>query len=219
MAPASLLGEVYAAVTDCVRELDEEGLAAPTRTDWTVAELVFHLLLDAQRTLVALATPADQPPDTDAVSYWHDWNPGSGDGGAAHARFVRAAAAAYSSPCVIVDQWTETAAAAVHAARTAPPDEVVLTQGHRLAVPDFLSTLVVEGAVHLLDLAVHVPGPPVPPQALAEVRRVLDGLLGSRVPAGWDDTTYALKGTGRLPLGDADRAALGRAADRFPLLG
>ena len=61
------LAEVYDAVTACVRGLDEEGLGAPTRTEWTVTELLFHLLLDAQRALVTLATPADEPPDTDAV--------------------------------------------------------------------------------------------------------------------------------------------------------
>ncbi len=217
--PAALLAEVYGALTACVRDLDEEGLAASTRTDWTVAELLFHLLLDAQRALVTLATPADEPPDTDAVSYWLDWNPAAGDGGASHAEFVRAAAAAYSSPRVVVEHWTETAAAAARAALIAPEDDVVATQGHRLALPDFLSTLVVEGAIHHLDLTAHVPGPPVPVAALGEVRRVLDGLLRGRPPAGWDDEDYALKGTGRQPLTDADRDALGPLADRFPLLG
>ena len=214
----ALLDQVYAAVTACVRDLDEEGLASPTRTDWTVAELLFHLLLDAQRTLVTLATPADEPPDTDAVSYWHRWRPGTRDG-EPHVRFVRASVAAYSSPRVVVEQWTETAAAASHAARTAPAEEVVLTQGHRLSVPDFLSTLVVEGAVHLLDLTAHVPGPPVPSGALAEVRRVLTGLLRGPVPGGWSDEELALKGTGRVPLTEDERAELGPLADRFPLLG
>jgi hypothetical protein len=214
----ALLAEVYDAVTACVRGLDEEGLGASTRTEWTVTELLFHLLLDAQRALVTLATPADEPPDTDAVTYWHDWDPSSGDGGA-HLRFVRAAAAAYSSPRVVVNQWVETASAAAHAARTAPAEEVVRTQGHRLAVPDFLSTLVVEGAVHLLDLTAHVPGPPVPPGALVEVRRVLAGLLRAAPPETWSDQELALKGTGRLPLTEEDRSALGALADRFPLLG
>jgi hypothetical protein len=37
------------------------------------------------------------------------------------------------------------------------------------------------------------------------------------VRAGWDDATYALKGTGRLPLTDADREILGTQAERLPL--
>ena len=216
---AALLTQVYDGVTACVRALDDEGLAAPTRTDWSVTELLFHLLLDAQRALVTLATPADQPPDTDAVSYWRDWNPGQGDGGASHAEFVRVAASAYSSPRVLVEHWSETAAAAGRAALLAPLDDVVATQGHRLALPDFLSALVVEGAIHQLDLTAHVPGPLVPPAALAEVRRVLDGLLGRPAAADWTDEEYALKGTGRVALTDQDRADLGDLAARFPLLG
>ncbi len=51
------------------------------------------------------------------------------------------------------------------------------------------------------------------------VRRTLNGLLGATADAGWDDTTYALKGTGRRALSADDRARLGGLADRFPLLG
>jgi hypothetical protein len=51
------------------------------------------------------------------------------------------------------------------------------------------------------------------------VGRVLDGLLGEPVGAAWDDTEYVLKGTGRLPLSEADRVSLGAQAGRLPLLG
>ena len=44
-------------------------------------------------------------------------------------------------------------------------------------------------------------------------------LRGGEPPAGWDDVTCALKGTGRLPLTDDDRTAPGLAAAGFPLLG
>ena len=48
-----------------------------------------------------------------------------------------------------------------------------------LTVADFLSTLTVEAAVHHLDVVIRLdrPGPAAGP--LAEVRRVLEGLLGS----------------------------------------
>ncbi|MCW2584373.1 MAG: hypothetical protein JWQ53_3163 [Klenkia sp.] len=62
-----------------------------------------------------------------------------------------------------------------------------------------------------------MPGPVAGP--VAEVRRVLVGLHGGPFPASWDDRTAALRGTGRAPLDDADRAALGAAAGRFPLVG
>src|SRR5207248_604010 len=73
---------------------------------WAVADVLYHELLDARRALRTFASPADQPPDCDDVSYWTDYAPG-GDGtsggaapayaeeSAAHARYVRIAAAAY----------------------------------------------------------------------------------------------------------------------------
>jgi hypothetical protein len=75
-------------------------------------------------------------------------------------------------------------------------------------------------AVHYLDLTVELPSAP-PPDApsLALVRRVLDGLLGTPMPGESDDRTYALKGTGRMPVTEADRAAIGPLAERLPLFG
>ena len=83
-----------------------------------------------------------------------------------------------------------------------------------LTVADLLSTLAVEAAVHHLDLVVRLdrPGPAAGP--LAEVRRVLEGLLGGPLPDRWDDATAARRGTGREPLTDDDRAELGRRARR-----
>jgi hypothetical protein len=95
----------------------------------------------------------------------------------------------------------------------------VRTQGHVLTVADLLSTLVVEAAVHHLDLVVRLdrPGPAAEP--LAEVRRVLAGLLGAPLPASWDDVTAARRSTGREELTAEDRAALGSRAAAFPLFG
>ena len=87
-----------------------------------------------------------------------------------------------------------------------------------LPVAGFAATLAVEAAVHYLDLTVALPSAPEPdPASLALVRRVLTGLLGASLPASWDDVTAALKGTGRDPLTEADRLALGPSAGKFPL--
>ena len=97
----------------------------------------------------------------------------------------------------------------------------VATQGHVLAVPDFLATLVTEAVIHHLDLTVQLTGMPAPdPVAVALTERTLDGLLGpaTRRPAAWTSEEYLLKATGRLTLSEADRQSLGPAADRFPLL-
>ena len=113
----------------------------------------------------------------------------------------------------------ETTAAVLVSAGRVAADDLVATQGHVLTVADLLSTLTVEAAVHHLDLVAHLdrPGPAAGP--LAEVRRVLEELLGQRLPPGWDDVTAARRGTGRQSLTEADRAVLGAAADRFPLFG
>ena len=115
--------------------------------------------------------------------------------------------------------YAEAAAAVVVAAGRVRPDEHVRTQGAVITVGDLLSTLVVEAAVHHLDLVAHLdrPGPSAAP--LAEVRRVLEGLLGAPLPGAWGDATAALRGTGREQLTAADRTALGPLADRFPLFG
>jgi hypothetical protein len=128
---------------------------------------------------------------------------------------VRIAAAAYA-PDELIWEWTETAAAACRAARACQAAWVA-TQGHVLTPADFTATLVVEAAVHYLDLTVQLPAAPPPPAALALVRRVLDGLAGQPLPASWDDVSCALKGTGRVPLDSVDRAELGALAGRLPV--
>ena len=221
------LDAVYQNVTALAGALGEADLMRPTRcAGWAVADVLYHELLDARRALRTFASPADGPPDCDDVSYWTDYAPSAaarGEGtpnyaeeSAAHARYVRIAAAAYP-PGALAWEWSETAAAACRAGR-ACGHPAVTTQGHALTVADFAATLAVEAAVHYLDLTVALPGAPAPePASLALVRRVLDGLLGAPLPASWDDVTAALKGTGREPLTEADRRFLGPATARFPL--
>jgi hypothetical protein len=71
------------------------------------------------------------------------------------------------------------------------PADMVGNRGAAMTVPDLVSTLTVEAAVHHLDLVVRLnrPGPSAGP--LAEVRRILEGLLGAPLPARWDDATAA----------------------------
>ncbi len=221
VAVLDALDAAYGHVTAVAGGLGDADLMRPSRcAGWAVADVLYHELLDARRALRTFASPADQPPDRDDVSYWTDYAPsGSADfaeQSAAHARYVRIAAAAYP-PGALAWEWSETAAAAVRAGR-ACGHQTVTTQGHVLTVADFAATLAVEAAVHYLDLTVALPGTPAPePASLALVRRVLDGLLGAPAPAAWDDVTAALKGTGRDALTEADRQALGSLATRFPL--
>ena len=185
---------------------------------WSVVDLGFHLLSDARRCLVALNTPADRPADTDAVDYWRSWRPPE-PGDEEELWSTRIAASVHGGRAGIAGRYVETSAAALVAAGRVGPHDRVGTQGRVLIVADLLSTLTVEAAVHHLDLVVRLdrPGPAAGP--LAEVRRVLEGLIGAPLPAGWDDATAARRGTGREPLDAQDRAGLGVAAAAFPLFG
>jgi hypothetical protein len=219
---AAGLADAYGGVTEMLAGLDGPDFLRPTRClGWTIADCLYHLLGDARRALTTLATPAATRPDVDYVSYWKSWRPG-GDDSVIRANAWRLAAAAVTAvtgPQALVACWRETAPAAVRLAGLAPYP-VVATQGHALTVADFLATLAVEAAIHHLDMIVELPAAPGPSaRCLALVRRTLDGLLATPVTTGWDDTAYALKGTGRSPLTDGDRAGLGPLADRFPLFG
>jgi uncharacterized protein (TIGR03083 family) len=216
----SALTATYRAVTAAVSALSDDDWARPSRCHgWSVRDVVFHLLLDPQRALVAFASPTVEDPTTDCIAYWRPYRPGT-EGAERHAEFVRRAAAAYPRPALIAEVWAETSEAALRAAVSSPPTGRVETQHLVIAVPDFLATLTVEAALHHLDLTVKLDHPPpVPPAALEIVRMTLDGLLGMALPMAWDSATYALKGTGRMELDGDDRDRLGPLRERFPLLG
>ncbi len=210
------LETAYRRITELVASLDDAGFDGPSRcVGWSRRDLLFHVLLDAQRALVSFASPDPGPPDTDYVGYWSAYVSGSDDEHArAHARFVTRSAAAYASPRGLTAQWTDTAGAVVRAARRLP-DQPLATQGRVLPPPDLLTTFAVEAAVHHLDF--DLGGPAVP---LDLVVRTLDGPLGTgRRRPDWDDVTYAMKGTGRRELDAAERAVLESDAARFPLFG
>lgn len=218
-----VLAAAYRGVTGMLDGLAGPDFLAPTLClGWTVTDALYHLLGDARRGLTALLAPANVAADTDFVSYWKTWQPDTGEDLARAAgawRLAAAAVTATTGPGSLVESWRETAPAAVRLARLAPYP-VVTTQGHALTVADFAATLATEAAIHHLDMAAELPAAPGPAAScLALVRRVLDGLLGIPVPTEWDDTAYALKGTGRHPLTTEDRGQLGELADRFPLFG
>jgi hypothetical protein len=193
------LGDL-AAVLSTVTE--DEGWLPTGCRGWSVLDLGYHLLEDAHRALVDLNTPLGRPADTDAVGYWRPGRPSPHDGDDLWT--ARVAASVQGGMATVARRHAEAAAAVVVAADRVSPDDVVYSQGAAMTVADDLSSMVVEAAIHHLDLVAHLdrPGPAAGP--LAEARRVFEGLLGR--PLG-------------EPLSAAERAALGPLADRFPLLG
>jgi hypothetical protein len=217
--PAGLLGTAYRDLSAVLSSLTvDEGFEPTGCAGWTTVDLGFHLLSDARRALVALNTPAPGAADTTAVDYWTAWQPPA-PGDDEELWSTRIAASVHGGLRGIAARYAETSAAVVVAGSRVSPGDVVATQGRCLTVADLMSTLTVEAAVHHLDLVLRLdrPGPAEAP--LAEVRRVLEGLLGRPLPAGWDDATAARRGTGREPLTQADRDELGAVADAFPLFG
>jgi uncharacterized protein (TIGR03083 family) len=223
---AGTLGRTYGRVTETVQRLSDADFARPTRCKgMAVGALLVHLLYDAERALVAFATPAEEEPDRDFVTYWHTHPVRSvKDQSEADTRFAQVVASAYRPPSqLLVGHWTELSEAAVRAAAVALADPKlrVRTQGHVLEVPDFIATLVLEATVHHLDLTVGLPDSAEPdPEGLQVAARTLDGLFGPEAwdVIGWDTTTYVLKATGRLPLTDEDRKMLGPHVTKLPLL-
>ncbi|MFI5729528.1 maleylpyruvate isomerase N-terminal domain-containing protein [Kribbella sp. NPDC051587] len=214
---AGTLERAYGRITETVQGLSTADFARETRCPgMPVGPLLVHLLYDAQRALIAFASPAVVEPNRDYVSYWGDFPPGS----SSDTSFVQTVAAAYRKPGVLVQHWREVSEAAVRAAAVA--EGRIETQGHVLAVKDFVATLVLEATVHHLDLTLNLPDAPEPdPEALRVTARTLDGLFGPDAwdVIEWDTTTYVLKGTGRVPLDDADLEMLGPHAELLPLLG
>jgi hypothetical protein len=160
--------------------LDDRAGWRPTRcAGWSARDLVFHLLGDAQRALVALHTPASAPSDVDAVSYWRGWQPAT-PGADAGRRGTRIMASAWSIIDLLIALYTETAQPVLVAVEERSVDDLVATQGHVLTVGDLSSTLAAEATIHHLDLDLEVGGPSQ--SGLHEVRRVLDELLGQPAP-------------------------------------
>lgn len=72
-ARSAVLRTAYGDLSNLAGSLTErEAWLSTGCTGWSVRDLVFHLLADAQRGLVALAVPVEGSPDRDAVTYWTD---------------------------------------------------------------------------------------------------------------------------------------------------
>jgi hypothetical protein len=211
------LDAAYGDLSNTIGSVDEAASWRSTRcAGWVIRDLVFHLLGDAQRGLVALATPADGPADRDAISYWID-APGAPDPESRSIRALRSMAS-QASLRYLTDSYAETSTAVRWLARRTPPDATVATQGHVLRVEDLLSTLAVEAAIHHLDMIVELSRPGPSDAAMELVRTTLDGLLGRPAPIEWSTTEWTLVATGRMSPTAKHRDALGVDASRLPLL-
>jgi len=165
---------------------------------WLVRDLVFHLLVDAQDVLVALACATDAEPTADANTYWQPGEPADGSG--AHAEFVRRSSRAYATSDGLRHHFADVATAAARASAAAEPAGRIETRGQVLTVADFLTTYLVETTLHHLDLVEHLPDVAGPsPAALAATRRELEHVTGAPISSTVEDRDAVLMATGRRP--------------------
>jgi uncharacterized protein (TIGR03083 family) len=210
-------------LAETVAGLTDADLVAPTRcSGWLVAHLLAHMRLGLAEHATSFAEPAKpgEHADRDYVSYWRDFPPAAEPPGYGGVRFHWANASAYTTADGMRGHFADTARAAAGLTRRAPEGSYRI-QGHVMDAADILAMWTVEWVIHQLDLTAHLPGgrPAPSADAVALTARTLDGLLG-RVPRpGWDDVTYILKGTGRVPIDEADREHLGDQAAAYPALG
>jgi uncharacterized protein (TIGR03083 family) len=219
--------EIAAAQIDTVREvvaaLSDADLVAPTAcTGWLAAHLLVHMRVGLAEATGSFAEPAgpDEPADRDYISYWRDWPAAVEPVTFATVRWHWAMGSAYSVASEFRRHFTDTARAAAGVSRQAPGGRYRF-QEHVMEAEDILAMWTVELVVHHLDLIAFLPGRyGPPPAALTLTARTLDGLMGiTQRPPSWDEITYVLKGTGRVPLDDEDREVLGERAAAFPAFG
>lgn len=201
--------------------LDDDQLVAASRCrGWTAGDVLVHVHLGLQEMLLALVSPTDAPPTTDAAGYWRHEVP-TNDPDASQVtqvRFVRLLGAAYRRPTGLVAHLRSTADGIATAVRALAAGNLNF-QGHVMSTGDFLTTWAVELAVHHLDLGRELDLPPPAPSAALLARATIDALAGGRLPEAWPDRTAILIGTGRLRMDDDQAREVGELTGRLPVLG
>ena len=210
--------EMEAAIEALAAEVDElcrllealpdgEWGQATRLPDWDVTTLVAHLARGIGRIAEYGATPVEEQPQRDRVSYWR-YDPAA----LAPSVSARAREAAQgATPAGLRAALREAVVGGrVTIARLAP-DTVIPSVMGTIGLAEFLPTRLLEACVHGLDLRAALSVPPSPtPGALASTVATLEALLGSPRPAELrDEVTFVEAGTGRRPFADP----------RFPLLG
>ncbi len=200
--------------------LSEGDFVRPTRLPaWTVLDLIGHVWRGFDRVRWTLSHPPPANATHDSITYWRSYDRGSDGATADRAKEV---ARRYAAGADLVRDTEAVLREALAAAASEADDRIVATWGPSLRLDEYLATRVVEVTVHGLDLAEAVGRRPWATGAgRAITRGVLVRALGSEPPAvqAMDDTAFLELATGRRPVTASDRARLGAAASRFPLLG
>ena len=201
------------ALTRALATLPDAAWSRPTRCKpWDVRDLLAHVHVAVARVPGMLAAVAPERASVSAVDYYRPDARFSDATNAARVAAAQAEAAARPGPQVLAafaESWPRVATLC----RAEPPDRVVRTRhGDPMLLGDFLTTRVVELAVHGLDLADALAVPAwLTPQAAGVLQELLLG-PGRTAP---DPEHFLRAATGRAD----DPDLLARLAPRRLALG
>ena len=200
--------------------LSEDDFVKPTRLpEWNVKQLAAHMYRAINRINMALDEDAPPAADADSVSYWRMYDPVTDSQDTADR--AKESADEYGTGAELAAAWDEMWRRAIGRAADTDPERIVSTWGPTLTLEELVRTRVLEMTVHRADLMDALGLPPDPSEGGLEItQEILLGLLEAAPTdlPDWDDVELAMKGTGRRPLTEEDRKALGDLAQRFPLL-
>lgn len=196
------------AVDATLADVPAEAWERPALGEWSVAELVAHLVRGVTRVdaYLGVEVAADQP-DVDRVEYF-----GVDLAAAAPAIAQRARdEAAGVDPATLVSRFADGWRASAARAGALPPDHLLATPHGVMRLDEYLATRVLELVVHHQDLTAALDLPPAAASAPGPARlaqHLLESLLGSPRPRNMGRDRFIRAATGRIPLEDP----------RFPVL-
>lgn len=181
--------------------LDDLELLDPSRCrGWDRLDVVVHVRAGLEEMTSSALVRAPEDADRDWLSYWPGFADHQDDDPVPHLMWLRRTASAYTRPTSAVTHLADVVTTTCRVVEHLPEGRVPF-QGHVLDAADFLTTWVVELAIHELDLDLASE-----PVGLEAVRATVEGLSGATLPAQMDPVTAVLAGLGRAPWpADVDR--------------
>lgn len=171
--------------------------ARPGLGSWTLAELVFHLVRQADRLAVYRERPlSDDHAVSDRVAYLRGTADLAADV-AARARDGAAQVDPATLPARFAEAWRQSVAAAPD------PDALIETIAGPMRTADYAATRVVELVVHHMDVRRALDVPPEPDVGAAMlVVNLLEDLLDGQRPRNLGRIRFILAATGRILSND-----------------
>lgn len=206
-APQELeaLAQECAAIAATLEAVPASAWQEPALGEWSLAELVSHLIGGLDRIRTYLDEPVPDGPAIDPVTYF-GYDPREASAGIAQRARERAARTA---PSALPKDFRATWTAARDRALTEDAGRVMTTFRGPMRLSAYLQTRALEAVVHHIDIRTALGLDPAPtPEATRLTLTLLEGLLGAPMPAELEQTEFIRAATGRIPSNDA----------RFPVL-